>query len=119
MASDKSMYWLAAGVLAVGIGTRYGHENSPNEWVACAVNRTTEILNRVSERASSQAERTVLVVADGQDFAPARVQDAMARAEARAAQVMACRQATSARVHAALARIDSPGAGIEIVDDSE
>lgn len=119
MASDKSMYWLAAGVLALGIGTRYGHGNTPNAWAACAFSRSTEILNRVSDRASSQAERAVFVTTDRQDCANARAQEVMARAEARAAEAMARREAAAARVHAALARIDSKVGRIEIDDDSE
>src|SRR6476660_9251380 len=107
MASDKSMYWLAAGVLALGIGTRYGHSDAPNAWVACAFNRTSEILNRFSDRAVSR-----------QNCVNARAQEVMARVQARSAEVMARREAT-ARVQAALARIDGKVASIEIDDDSE
>ena len=119
MASDKSMYWLAAGVLALGIGTRYGHGNTTNAWVACAFNRTTEILNRVSDRADSRVERAVYVAVNRQDCAQARAQEVMARVQARSAEVIARREAATARVHAALARIDSNLGSLESDDDSE
>jgi hypothetical protein len=119
MASDKSMYWLAAGVLALGISTRYGHGNPTNSWVACAFNRTTEILNRVSDRADSGVDRAVYVAVSRQDCANARAQEVMDRVQARSAELMARREAASARVHAALARIDSRVGRIEIDDDSE
>lgn len=118
MASDKSMYWLAAGVLALGIGARYGHSDTPNAWVACAFNRTSEILNRVSDRADSRVDRAVYVAVSRQNCVNARAQEVMARVQARSAEVMARREAT-ARVQAALARMDGKAASIEIDDDSE
>jgi hypothetical protein len=119
MASDKSMYWLAAGVLALGIGSRYGHGDTPNEWVACAIHHTTEILDRATDRVGSQAERTVAVLSDHQNSANDRAEAALARAQARAAQLMARREAATSRMHAALARIDSGVTRVQIDDDSE
>ena len=113
MASDKSMYWLAAGVLALGVGTRYGHGNTTNAWVACAFNRTTEILNQVSDRADSGVDRAVYVAVGRQNCAKVRAQQVMDRVQARSVEVMARRQAATARVRAAMARIDNVGS-IEI-----
>jgi len=119
MASDKSMYWLAAGVLALGIGTRYGHDNSPNQWAVCAFQRTTGIFDRVTDRINSQVERNVMVLNDRQSCANDRAAAAVARAQARATEVMARREAANARVQAAIARINSRVMRIEVSDDSE
>lgn len=119
MASDKSMYWLAAGVLALGIGARYGHSSTTNERLACAFSRTTRILDRARESASSQAKRTVLVLSDREIPANDRAKAAMDRAEARAAEIMARQEEATARMHAALARIDGKVTRIQIDDDSD
>ena len=117
MASDKSMYWLAAVVLALGIGTRYGHGNTPSEWAGCAFHRTTEILDRVTDRASSQAERTALALNDRESCANDRAAAAVARAQAKAVEIIARREAATARVHAALARIDTGVTRVQIDGD--
>ena len=90
----------------------------PNAWPACAFNRTSEILNRVSDRADTRVDRAVYVAVSRQNCVNARAQEVMARVEARSDEVMARREAT-ARVQAALARMDGKVVSIEIDDDSE
>lgn len=116
MASDKSMYWLAAVVLAFGLGTRYGHGNSANEWIACAFSRTTHILDGLSDQTSAQAERAVVVMEDHGDCLNDRAGAIVARAQARAEAMIARREAASTRVQAALARVDDNVMRIEIED---
>jgi hypothetical protein len=111
MASDKSMYWLAAVVLAFGIGSRYGHGTSPNAWVACARERSSEILHQVTSRPKVQSERTFMVVnRDLEVAADERAEDrldaAITRAQCRAAAMAARREAVKARMQAALVRVD-------------
>jgi hypothetical protein len=119
MASDKSMYWVAAGVLALGIGTRYGHSHTTNEWMACAISRAAQMVDRGTDRANRQAERAVLVLSAHENSANDRVQAAMGCAEARAAEIMARREKATARMHAALARIDGKVSRIQIEADAE
>jgi hypothetical protein len=119
MASEKSMYWLAAIVLVMGIGTRYGHGNKPNAWAAGVFHRSTDVLGRTVHGVSSHADRTVMVLNDRQICANDRAAAAVARAQARAVEVMSRREAAEARVQAALARIDSKVMRIRIEPDSE
>jgi hypothetical protein len=119
MASEKSMYWLAAIVLVLGIGTRYGHGNKPSEWAACVFHRSSNVIGRAAQGVSGQADRTVLVLNDRQICANDRAAAAVARAQARAVEAMARREAAQARVQAALARIDSKVMRIQIDPDSE
>jgi hypothetical protein len=117
MASDKSMYWLAAGVLALGIGTRYGRGPNGNEWVACAVDRTSEILNRVTDRASSQAERSVMLMNDHQIEMNDRAAAAMVRVQCSMAEVSARQAAAEARMRAAMARVDNRMVRVQLGQD--
>ena len=109
MASDKSMYWLAAAVLALGVSTRYGH--SADSWAACPFQRATSVMDNVADRVLSQAQRNVnvMVLSDRQICANDRA--------AAAAQVIARREAVNARVQAALTRVDHRV--LRIDDDSE
>jgi hypothetical protein len=115
MASDRNLYWLAVVVLALGVGTRYG--KSDKDWVAGAIDRTVNLVDRTTDRANSRAEGVVLRLSDRQECVNARVQAAVDRAQATVDREQALSGARIDRVNAVVTRINSKVANIDIEND--
>jgi len=83
MDTNKAVYWIALGVLALGLNSEYGHGNFEN------VHRVADRAGAVVCRFTTRAEQTLavakLLIARQQsatdDFRPASVADEIAQAE--------------------------------------
>ncbi len=115
MTSEKSLYWLAIVVIALGLGTRYG--KSDKDWVACVVDRTSNAVDRVTDHASSGVEGVVVRLNDRQECVNDRVQAAVDRVQARIEKQQAMSEARAARVNAIVTRVNSKVAKIDIEND--
>jgi len=108
MLSDRLLYFLAVGVLAVGVTDRYADQG--RAWVQCAVNEVKHASHDMAgQMAFSVGGGPARVVRE--ELIQARVQARVDRAEARVDQVEAkidCRNAeATARANLAMARLNA------------
>jgi len=92
MNSEKGLYWIAAGVLALGVGNSL--INKKVEWIACRADRISAVVERVSDRAAESADRALAMA----DAAFGRGESRVARTQAK----LACAQARLSRAQAVL-----------------
>lgn len=101
MASEKSLYWIALGIFALGV------VNGPARQIAAVPEQLTAHLTQMAEnvsgRLAGRVETASLIFDDREASFCDRTQPAAARAEAR----IACAQAAVARRQAALDRVQA------------
>jgi hypothetical protein len=103
MTSEKGLYWLAVGIMAIvftnSAATRQG-------WLASVEGRSMQLANQISARAMATLNLAQLRVGPQQC---ARTQAAVMRAQAK----FGCMQAAVARQQAAFARLEAQRARME------
>jgi len=115
MVSDKALYMLAVGVLAVGVGQRYTNEG--RAWAQCALHEVQHITRQASTEALAYLGNNRPVPGGREVRVDERVQLAVARVQARVDRAQAKidrRSAQIARATAALSRVNARMADINV-----
>jgi hypothetical protein len=105
MVSEKSLYWLAVGVICVAAINSTVPRNQ--DWIASLTDRSMDVAQRVSDRATRAVGEAGILVGRTAPSSPqiqlaaARVQSRLARVQAR----IAVQQASMARVQAQQVRM--------------
>ena len=111
MLSDKALYILAVGVLAVGVGHRYSTQlNHSSELAQCAISRVEQMASHASTRLASYVEARSDRFSGREDRVDARLQAAIDRAQARVDRMQAVverRNAEVVRVNMAVAKVNA------------
>jgi len=109
MTSEKAMYWIAVGVLAVA--ALNGFANRLGESVPAMADRSLALVSQASQAASDYIESARTTLGDGDfEFAPPAM--AVVRAQTR----LGCIQAPLARNQAALARVQADRFRVRVVE---
>ena len=105
MVSEKSLYWLAVGVLS--LAAINSTVSRSQDWMASLTDRSVDVAQRLSDHAMSAVDKAGILVAQSSPDSP-RVQLATARVQGRLARVqagIAARQACLARLQAQRVRM--------------
>ena len=108
MASEKGLYWVAVGVLALGVTNSF--VNRHGDWIHCLANHSMEI----GDRFSSHADRLAAFANRAFDRSSAnveRTQEAVVRAQNRVASV----ETLIARHQAELARFQTEQVRVHVL----